>query len=166
MILVLDNFEVLAKSPRRDSSFFAVLRSLHGNYRVVYLVASLFPLHELEQVKPAASPFFNMFLPVVGASDPLGPMDPQESQNLVVELMALGGVQVSEPVVECILELGKNRPYLLKRAGRIAFRLWQNRGHIEPAQHCKLIRKRFSQDERSTTTSANQTLDPERHGQS
>jgi hypothetical protein len=146
LVLVLDNFEVLAKSPKLDASFFGVMRSLHANYQVTYLVASLLPLHELEPPDATGSPFFNMFFPVQNsASDPFGPLTPQESRELVMDLLGRKGIETSEQVIECILELGKDRPYTLKRAAKIAAHLWKKHKEMTPQKRCRQIRKQFDQ---------------------
>lgn len=142
VILVLDNFEVLAKSPNLGSGFFSVMRSIHANYPVTYLVTSLLPLHDIEDAQVEGSPFFNIFFPIGRPdSNPLGELDPQESRRLVQNLLNRSGIHLPEPVIECILELGHNTPYKLKYVGRIAVELWNQQAETAPGELCRQIRK-------------------------
>jgi len=61
LVLVLGDFEFLAKRFRSEYRFFSALRALFTSHQVVYLIASQWPLHTLEQTVPEASPFFNTF---------------------------------------------------------------------------------------------------------
>jgi hypothetical protein len=143
-VLILDNFEALAHSPHMGEQFLSDLRVLATNYEVTYLVTSLLALHELGQIISLQSPFFNMFV-IKGStsSDLFGTLDPHDSRALIEKPLAQAGIKLHESVVGCILELGENRPSMLKRAGRIAVDLWLDDKEIDPRQHCRQIRRLF-----------------------
>jgi hypothetical protein len=139
LAIVLDHFELLARNHRLDSDFFSSLRSFAMSYETTYLVASRSRLYSLEQIRPeVSSPFFNFFHSVH-----LGKFAPEESRELVTELLKHVNVKFPECATNCILELGNNEPGRLQRAGYIAFQAWQeNRGNLR-AEHCEKISLRF-----------------------
>jgi hypothetical protein len=139
LIITLDNFELLAQSSALEDPFFSALRSLPITHHMAYLVASRYPLDELERVRgPEASPFFNIFQPIT-----LGPFTVAESQQLVVTSLEGAGARFPRPVIDSILELGNNEPYNLQRAGHAAFEVWQENGKDLQVEHCDEIRQRF-----------------------
>lgn len=143
-VLILDDFEELALSPRMDEHFLNVLRSLHTDAQVTYLVASLLPLRELEQVTSIYSVFFNMFL-LIGSptTDCFGSLDPTESRALVQTPLDQSEIKLDKSIIDYILELGENRPYSLKRAGLIAVDLWLSDPGMEPESHRLQIGRQF-----------------------
>lgn len=147
LVIILDHFEILARSPRVDGDFFSALRALAMSYEVAYLVASRSELYVFEQIRPeVASPFFNFFYSV-----PLEGFTPEKSRELVVEMLKYVHVEFPEWAVNCILELGNNEPARLQRAGHVAFRIWQeNQGDLR-VEHCKEIRQQFERFERVRT---------------
>jgi hypothetical protein len=138
LIVVLDDFGFLAQNPRLREGFFSALRSLATRYKMAYLVASQDPMDSLERIPPTVSPFFNYFPQIT-----LGPLAPEESRELVCELLKQGHIEFPDFAIAYILELGRNAPYNLQQAGYIAFQVWQeNRGDLR-IEHCEEIRKRF-----------------------
>lgn len=138
LIVLLDDFELLARSSCLDDTFFSGLRSLPTNYQMAYLVASRSSLYELERVRPAASPFFNIFQTIT-----LGPLTPAESREFIVTFLKRSYVKLPEFAIDHILELGNNKPSHLQRAGYITFQVWQENGGNLQMEHCEKIRRRF-----------------------
>jgi len=140
LIVLLDNFEYLARNHRLDEHFFSGLRGLSTNHQMAYLVASQSSLDKLERVRPEASPFFNIFTSVQ-----LGPLTPTESRKLVCTSLKRVYVKFSELVIDHILELGNNEPYHLQRAGYVAFQVWQENREALCDEHCREISRRFKE---------------------
>jgi len=139
LIVLLDNFDPLAQSSHLEDHFFAALRSLNAIRSVTYLVASQYPMHELEQIRPG-SPFFNIFQAIK-----LGAFEPDESRDLVVTLLQRADVVFPNFILDHILQLGKNEPHHLQRAGGVAFQLWQENGGDWQMRHCEEISRRFKE---------------------
>ena len=140
LVIALDNLDALNQNRFLGAYFFSALRSLHTNYDMAYLVASQSPLDELERICPEGpgSPFFNIFQQIT-----LGRFREEESRRLVVILLDLAGAKCPDFVTDCILELGRNEPCRLQRAGHSAFQVWQeNQGDLQ-VEHWEEIRQRF-----------------------
>jgi len=138
LVVILDNFESLARNPLLDESFYSSLRGLHTNYRMAYLAASQSSIHKLEPARFEASPFFNIFTNVS-----LGPLKPTESHKLVRTALERVPVDFSKPVIDHILHLGNNRPDLLQRAGYVAFQIWRENGGSLCVADCREISRQF-----------------------
>ena len=83
------------------------------------------------------SELFNIFLSIWSPiQDPLGPLSPQESKGLVrARLDTLPpGIVLPQPLVDCILDLGEDRPYTLNSVGQRVFELWQADPSISPEE--------------------------------
>jgi hypothetical protein len=127
-----------------DAQFLTALRTLATNYEATYLVTSLLPLHELGRIISLDSPFFNMFVIKGSASSDLfGTLEPHDSRTLIEQPLKQADIKLHASVIDCILELGENRPYMLKRAGQIAVNLWLEDAKIGQRQHCRQLRRRF-----------------------
>ena len=138
LVVLLDNFESLARNSLLDWSFFSSLRGLPDRYPMAYLVASQLSMYELEQVRSEASPFFNIFVAV-----PFDQLDSAESSKLVCTLLKRVPVEFPDSVIGHILDLGGNRPDRLQWAGYVAFRLWQANGGSLCDEHCGEISRQF-----------------------
>jgi hypothetical protein len=144
LVIVLDHLDALNQNCSLEAEFFSALRSLHTNYELAYLVASRAPLDRLDRICPEGpgSPFFNIFQQI-----PVGSFTDEESRQLVITLLDLAGTQFPELAIDFILELGRNTPYRLQRAGYIAFQVWQENGEHFHGGYCKEIRRRFEEME-------------------
>jgi hypothetical protein len=142
LVVVLDNFESLARNTLLDWSFYSSLRGLPNNYRMAYLVASQLSMYELEHIRIEASPFFNIFVTV-----PLDQLNPAESSELVCTSLRRVPVEFPDFVIGHILDLGGNRPDRLQRAGYVAFQLWQENGGSLRSTHCREISRRVERCE-------------------
>lgn len=135
LVIALDNLDALNQNCFLGLEFFSALRSYHI-YDMAYLAASQSPLR-LDPECPG-SPFFNIFQQI-----PIGLFTEGESRQLTVTLLDLAGVKFPDFVTNCILELGRNEPYRLQRAGHIAFQVWQkNYGDLQ-VKHCEEIKQQF-----------------------
>lgn len=142
LAIVLDHLGALNQNHRLDQVFYSALRSLHTNYAVAYLVASRSPIDKLEQICPngPGSPFFNIFQQIS-----VGLLTDEESRHMVVTLPSLANATFPESVIDCILDLGNNEPHRLQQAGYIAFEVWRENQQGLSKEHCKEIRRRFSE---------------------
>jgi hypothetical protein len=140
LIIALDHLDVLNQNRFLGEMFFSALRSLHTSYEVAYLAASRSPMDKLERICPdgAGSPFFNIFHQIRISS-----LTDEDSRQLMDSLLNLANVTFPEPVIDCILGLGRNEPYRLQRAGYVAFQIWQENRQSLPRDHCEEIRQRF-----------------------
>ncbi len=138
LVMILDNFELLAQNLNLKDEFFSALRSLPTNYQMAYLVTSQYPLDMLERICPKASPFFNIF-----QSINLGSLTREESHNLIVSLLKRTHIEFPEFILEHILELGWNEPYRLQKAGYVAVEMWKENGGTLNSEHCAEINQRF-----------------------
>jgi len=144
LITVLDHLDALNQNRLLGDRFSTALRSLHTNYDLAYLVASRSPIDTLERICPEgpSSPLFNVFHKIS-----IGPFKDEESRQLVVSLLSFARVEFPDVVVDCILDLGRDEPYRLQRAGYLAFQMWQENGHSLLREHCEEIRRRFEEME-------------------
>lgn len=144
LVIALDNLDALNQNRFLGANFFSALRSLHTNpnHDMAYLVASQSPLDKLEQICPEGpgSPFFNIFQQIT-----IGLFREEESRRLAVTLLDLAGAKCPDFVMDCILELGRNEPCRLQRAGHSAFQVWQENQGVLQVEHCEEIRQRFEE---------------------
>jgi KaiC/GvpD/RAD55 family RecA-like ATPase len=140
LVIVLDHLDVLNQNRHLREVFFSALRSLHTNYAIAYLVASRSPIDRLERICPdgPGSPFFNIFQQIS-----IGLLTDEESRQMVAALPGMANATFPESVVDCILEMGRNEPHRLQRAGYSAFEIWQENQQEWLEKHCKEIRRRF-----------------------
>lgn len=127
IIVVLDEFGNMAQNKSIDLSFFPSLRSLAEKYGVTFITATRVPLMRLRYVRTAdfGSPFFNFFFPVR-----LGLFEVKSSEDMVCALVKRGKVELDEPIVDWILKVGGNHPFLTQVAGYWAWELWHEKGEI------------------------------------
>jgi KaiC/GvpD/RAD55 family RecA-like ATPase len=140
LVIALDHLDVLNQNHNLREVFFSALRSLHTNYAIAYLVASRSPIDRLERICPdgPGSPFFNIFQQLS-----IGLLTDEESRQMIAALPGMANATLPESVVDCILDLGRNEPDRLQRAGYSAFEIWQENQQEWLKKHCKEIRRRF-----------------------
>ena len=79
VVVLLDEFELLAANERLTPYFFARLRGLTTKYGLAYLTASQRPLFAITaDEKILSSPFFNIFVTL-----PLGLFSKEEAQEII-----------------------------------------------------------------------------------
>ncbi|MBN2393688.1 MAG: protein kinase [Anaerolineae bacterium] len=120
LVLLLDEFELLASNPRLGIDFFLGLRALHIEHELTYITVSQRPLIDLEFTEEEifSSPFFNIFDMVR-----LGFFSRDESQ----ELIRVAGI-FSPKDEEFLIDLTGGHPLALQYACHFAFAQWQQTG--------------------------------------
>lgn len=119
LVVLLDEFEILAQSDGFDLDFFSKLRALaNGAHKkeLVWATASYRDVATLSKVpgtKDLASPLYNIFHcePIY-----LGPLASDEAESLVRNPAAKSGVSLATGDVDGIRELAGDMPFLLQAA--------------------------------------------------
>ncbi|MFZ0546326.1 MAG: winged helix-turn-helix domain-containing protein [Candidatus Promineifilaceae bacterium] len=117
VVVLLDEFELLAANERLTPYFFARLRGLTTKYGLAYLTASQRPLFAItadEQI--LSSPFFNIFV-----SLSLGMFTTKEAKNLLHERLEGTSITFPETLSKYLLHLVGPHPFFLHIAGYHAF---------------------------------------------
>ena len=118
VVILLDEFELLAANKHLTPYFFARLRGLTTKYGLAYLTASQRPLFAITaEEEILSSPFFNIFV-----SLPLGLYSAEEARGLLATRLQAGGLFFSEALTDHILYLVGAHPFFLHVAGYHAFR--------------------------------------------
>jgi DNA-binding winged helix-turn-helix (wHTH) protein len=119
-ILLLDEFEAMARNPNLDVVFFNNLRALCGpdQIDVAYVTASRTSLADLclDRQSLLSSPFFNIFRPIR-----LKLFSEQDSRQLVKESLRRAGGRFPGGLLDLVLEVGGRHPFFLQMAGYHAF---------------------------------------------
>lgn len=117
IVVLLDEFELLAVNNRLTPYFFARLRGLTTKYGIAYLTASQRPLFAItadEQI--LSSPFFNIFV-----SFSLGLFTRVEAEGLLACRLDGTGVNFNRQLSDHVLYLVGYHPFFLHIAGYHAF---------------------------------------------
>ncbi|MCZ7668309.1 MAG: hypothetical protein M5U34_14525 [Chloroflexi bacterium] len=115
VVVLLDEFELLAANEYLTPYFFARLRGLTTKYGLAYLTASQRPLFAITaEEEILSSPFFNIFVTL-----PLGLYSDEESRSLFSSRLAGNDIQFSEALVSYLLTLVGPHP-LLFASGRLS----------------------------------------------
>jgi hypothetical protein len=118
VVVLLDEFELLAANEQLTPYFFARLRGLTTKYGLAYLTASQRPLFDITADEEIlSSPFFNIFVTL-----PLRLYSNTEARGLVDLRLEGTGVVFSEALVDHLLFLVGPHPFFLHIAGYHAFR--------------------------------------------
>jgi hypothetical protein len=141
LVIALDHLDVLNQNRHLQEAFFSGLRSLHNTDALTYIVASRSRIDRLRRICPngLGSPFFNIFHQIS-----ISLFQNDDSRQLVDNLLNLAGARFPDSVKDCILDLGRNEPHRLQRAGYIAFQVWQENQQALREEHCEEVRRRFS----------------------
>lgn len=117
VVVLLDEFELLAANERLTPYFFARLRGLTTKYGLAYLTASQRPLINISANEEIlSSPFFNIFV-----SLPLGLFTQQEARDLIDRRLNGTDVTFTDGLRERIFLLAGCHPCFLHIAGYHAF---------------------------------------------
>ena len=112
LILMLDEFESIARNAGFDLPFFSFLRSIANNNDVAYVTTSRQDLQKISyHQKVRESPFFNIFTPI-----PLGGFEESEASQLIQEPSQAAGAPFGAEETEFILDLAGNHPLFLQIA--------------------------------------------------
>lgn len=140
LVLMLDEFESLARNAHFEPDFYGELRSLAGELGIVILTASKRSLYDLtyEHSSTLSSPFFNIFSEL-----PLGLMPEADVRAILLELSARSGAAFCDEEVAFAVELAGPHPFFAQIAGGHLFDT-PGRGAPRPPDVYDLIRKRFT----------------------
>jgi len=129
VVVMFDEFEYMTLNADLDKSFFPSLRSLTAMHNVAFITTTRVPLVRLRYARATdvGSPFFNYFFPTQ-----LGLFELESCRNMVQTLVKRGEVELDEAVVNWIVQVGGNHPFLTQVAGYWAWELWCEKGGLEP----------------------------------
>jgi len=117
VVILLDEFELLAGNEELSPYFFARLRGLTTKYGLAYLTASQRPLYAITaQEEILSSPFFNIFVTV-----PLGTFTADEAQSLLQTRTTNSQHQFPPALIAYLLTLVGAHPFFLHIAGYHAY---------------------------------------------
>lgn len=113
IVVLLDEFELLAANSHLTPYFFARLRGLTTKYGLAYLTASQRPLFAITaEEEILSSPFFNIFVTL-----PLGLFSEAEARQLLENRLADTQATFSKKLIDYLLFLVGYHPFFLHVAG-------------------------------------------------
>ena len=113
VVVLLDEFELLAANPHLTPYFFARLRGLTTKYGLAYLTASQRPLFAITAEEAVlSSPFFNIFVTV-----PLGLFSEGEAHELFARRLGRTAVTFPDELTRYLMWLVGRHPFVLHIAG-------------------------------------------------
>ena len=117
VVVLLDEFELLAANEHLTPYFFARLRGLTTKYGLAYLTASQRPLFAITaEEEILSSPFFNIFVTL-----PLGLYSQEEALSLFSQRLAENDITFSDDLVSYLVQLVGPHPFFLHLAGYHAY---------------------------------------------
>jgi hypothetical protein len=142
LVVLMDEFELLAANPQFGPALFNRLRGLAAQYPIRFVTASKDPLWKLGRAhaETLASPFFNFFAPLT-----LGPLEDAEARDLLTVLSAKAGKTFTGRSLDTILGLSGPHPLFLQVCGYRAFEAASDDGEI-PSESLPEIRRRMLAD--------------------
>lgn len=117
VVVLLDEFELLAANEQLTPYFFARLRGLTTKYGLAYLTASQRPLFDITaEEEILSSPFFNIFVTL-----PMGMFTKETAVKLLMARMENSGHDFSEALCAYLVHLVGPHPFFLHIAGYHAY---------------------------------------------
>jgi hypothetical protein len=133
VVVLLDEFELLAANPHLTPYFFARLRGLTTKYGLAYLTASQRPLFDITADEHIlSSPFFNIFVTL-----PLGLYDVEEARTLLDCRLRETALTFDLALRDHLLFLVGAHPFFLHIAGYHAYQALANGVDLEA--HLELV---------------------------
>ena len=133
VVVLLDEFELLAANDHLTPYFFARLRGLTTKYGLAYLTPSQRPLFAITaEEEILSSPFFNIFVTL-----PLGLYNAEEARSLFSKRLIDNEITFSDDLVSYLVQLVGPHPFFLHLAGYHAYQAL--------AQGDNLTKKNFNQ---------------------
>lgn len=124
IVVLLDEFELLAANPELTPYFFARLRGLTTKYGLAFVTASQRPLYAITADEAVlSSPFFNIFVQLQ-----LGLFEPDEACGLITQRLANSPIQFSPAICDHLIELVGAHPFFLHVAGYHTFQALSSNG--------------------------------------
>ena len=119
VVVLLDEFELLAANAQLTPYFFARLRGLTTKYGLAYITASQRPLYAITaDEKVLSSPFFNIFVTLS-----LGLFSDEEANGLIDKRLSCTDIKFDDSLRTHLLGLVGNHPFFMHVAGYHAFQL-------------------------------------------
>ncbi len=119
VVVLLDEFELLAANEHLTPYFFARLRGLTTKYGLAYLTTSQRPLFAITaEEEILSSPFFNIFVTL-----PLGLFSHEEAVTLFYKRLEPSSISFSPDLIDHLLALVGPHPFFLHIAGYHAFQV-------------------------------------------
>jgi tRNA A-37 threonylcarbamoyl transferase component Bud32 len=139
VVLMLDEFESLARNAQFDPDFYGELRSLAGELGLVILTASKRSLYDLtyENSSTLSSPFFNIFSEMT-----VGLMPGEEARQILIGLSSQASVEFAKEEIDWALDLSGPHPFFTQVIGSHLFEA-PGSGELRSRGTYELIRKRF-----------------------
>ncbi len=117
VVVLLDEFELLAANEHLTPYFFARLRGLTTKYGLAYLTASQRPLFAITaEEEILSSPFFNIFVTL-----PLGLFSREEAVTLFDNRLESSSISFSPSLIDHLIALVGPHPFFLHIAGYHSF---------------------------------------------
>ena len=140
VVLLLDEFESLARNAQFDPDFYGELRSLAGELGLVILTASKRSLYDLtfENSSTLSSPFFNIF-----SEMPVGLLIDDDARHILQELPSRSGQPFAADDVAWALGLAGPHPFFIQVMGWHLFEAVHS-GEPRSAETYDIVRKRFA----------------------
>ena len=141
VVLLIDEFEDIAKCAEFPPRFFMFLRGLCIGENLICILATCKRLYDCCPYEVATSPFPNIFK-AVG----VGPFTPNEAQEFIAETSLRSGVPIAKVSAEVTRVAGR-RPYLVQMACWHYFEAWRERGTFDDQAHTT-VRQRLAYEAR------------------
>ena len=134
VVVLLDEFELLAANEHLTPYFFARLRGLTTKYGLAYLTASQRPLFAITaEEEILSSPFFNIFVTL-----PLGLYSDGEARSLFSQRLAGNEISFSAELVSYLLLLVGAHPFFLHLAGYHAYQAFAQGKQLTQKPFCQV----------------------------
>jgi hypothetical protein len=135
VVVLLDEFELLAANEQLGPYFFARLRGLTTKYGLAYVTASQRPLYAITADEEVlSSPFFNIFVTLQ-----LGLFSDEESQGLIQQRLTKTEITFSQALCDYLLNLVGAHPFFLHVAGYHTYQALQQGEAFESAENLAQI---------------------------
>ncbi len=135
VVIILDEFELLAANPRLTPYFFARLRGLTTKYGLAYLTASQRPLFAITADEEIlSSPFFNIFVTLS-----LGLFGEDESYNLLKRRLEGTPIEFNSSLEHHLISLVGTHPFFIHIAGYHAFNALIQEPELIEADDCRWL---------------------------
>lgn len=135
VVVMLDEFELLAANESLTPYFFARLRGLTTKYGLAYVTASQRPLFAITADEEIlSSPFFNIFV-----SLSLGLFSEEEARGLIALRLNQANCELDATVCNHLLWLVGPHPFFLHVAGYHAVQMLTQMGEVNLAQLNKAV---------------------------
>lgn len=169
IVVLLDEFELLAANEQLTPYFFARLRGLTTKYGLAYITASQRPLYAITADEEVlSSPFFNIFVTLQ-----LGLFSEAEARALLADRLQGAPVSFDAELTDFLLELVGPHPFFLHVAGYHAFHalaadVSADNGHIATIQeaveveadsHLSYLWHNLNAEEKYTLATADGAID-------